>query len=106
MDIGQQRIDLACALPGGPARPERGGVQPLQLAVPTGGRPRRPVPGQSVGPALVGDHASSLVMADGDGNIIEGKHPVEPTAFFIHARIHRRHRRRSCCTPTCPTPRR
>ena len=31
---------------------------------------------------------ADLVMADGDGNIIEGKHPVEPTAFFIHARIH------------------
>src|SRR5471032_3499211 len=31
---------------------------------------------------------SDIVMADGDGNILEGKHPVEPTAFYIHARIH------------------
>jgi ribulose-5-phosphate 4-epimerase/fuculose-1-phosphate aldolase len=31
---------------------------------------------------------SDLVIADGDGNIIEGKYPVEPTAFHIHARIH------------------
>jgi len=31
---------------------------------------------------------SDLVMADGEGNIIEGKYPVEATAFFIHARIH------------------
>ncbi len=31
---------------------------------------------------------SDIVMADGDGNIVEGKHPVEPTAFYIHARIH------------------
>ncbi len=31
---------------------------------------------------------SDIVMADGDGTIVEGKHPVEPTAFFIHARIH------------------
>jgi ribulose-5-phosphate 4-epimerase/fuculose-1-phosphate aldolase len=31
---------------------------------------------------------SDLVIADGDGNIIEGKYPVEATAFFIHARIH------------------
>jgi ribulose-5-phosphate 4-epimerase/fuculose-1-phosphate aldolase len=31
---------------------------------------------------------SDLVMADGDGNIVEGKHPVEPTAFYIHARLH------------------
>jgi ribulose-5-phosphate 4-epimerase/fuculose-1-phosphate aldolase len=29
-----------------------------------------------------------IVMADGDGNIIEGRFPVEPTAFYIHARIH------------------
>ena len=31
-------------------------------------------------------------MADGDGNIIEGKYPVEPTAFYIHARIHQGNR--------------
>ena len=31
---------------------------------------------------------SDIVMADGDGNILEGKHPVEATAFYIHARIH------------------
>ena len=31
---------------------------------------------------------SDLVMADGAGNIIDGKYQVEATAFFIHARIH------------------
>ena len=31
---------------------------------------------------------SDIVMADGEGRIIEGKYPVEPTAFYIHARIH------------------
>ena len=31
---------------------------------------------------------SDLVIADGAGNIVEGKYPVEATAFFIHARIH------------------
>ena len=31
---------------------------------------------------------ADLVIADGEGNIIEGKYPVEATAFFIHARIH------------------
>lgn len=31
---------------------------------------------------------SDLVMADGAGNIVEGRYPVEPTAFHIHARIH------------------
>ena len=31
---------------------------------------------------------ADLVMADGAGNIIEGRYPVEPTAFYIHARVH------------------
>ena len=31
---------------------------------------------------------SDLVIADGAGNVVEGRHPVEATAFFIHARIH------------------
>ena len=31
---------------------------------------------------------SDLVMADGAGNIVEGKYPVEASAFFIHGRIH------------------
>ena len=31
---------------------------------------------------------ADLVMADGEGNVIEGKYPVEASAFFIHARIH------------------
>jgi ribulose-5-phosphate 4-epimerase/fuculose-1-phosphate aldolase len=29
-----------------------------------------------------------LVIADGAGNVIEGRHSVEATAFFIHAPIH------------------
>jgi ribulose-5-phosphate 4-epimerase/fuculose-1-phosphate aldolase len=29
-----------------------------------------------------------LVMADFDGNVVEGKYPVENSAFFIHGRIH------------------
>jgi len=31
---------------------------------------------------------ADLVMADGEGNVVEGRYPVEATAFFIHARIH------------------
>jgi ribulose-5-phosphate 4-epimerase/fuculose-1-phosphate aldolase len=29
-----------------------------------------------------------LVVIDPDGVVVEGKHPVEATAFFIHSRIH------------------
>ncbi|MFI5029687.1 MAG: aldolase [Reyranellales bacterium] len=31
---------------------------------------------------------ADLVTADGEGNVVEGKYPVEASAFFIHARIH------------------
>ena len=31
---------------------------------------------------------SDLVIVDESGELIEGKHEVEPTAFFIHGRIH------------------
>ena len=30
-----------------------------------------------------------LVVIDGDGRKVEGRHDVEPTAFFIHGWIHR-----------------
>ncbi|MFO1036756.1 MAG: aldolase [Geminicoccaceae bacterium] len=32
--------------------------------------------------------ASSLVLCDADGKVLEGENTVEPTAFFIHSRIH------------------
>jgi ribulose-5-phosphate 4-epimerase/fuculose-1-phosphate aldolase len=34
-----------------------------------------------------------LVMADFDGNVVEGKYPVENSAFFIHGRIHQGNKR-------------
>ena len=30
-----------------------------------------------------------IVMVDGDGRALAGRHPVEPTAMFIHAAVHR-----------------
>lgn len=36
---------------------------------------------------------ADLVMADGEGNVVEGKYTVEATAFFIHARIHQGNKR-------------
>ena len=36
---------------------------------------------------------ADLVMADGEGNVIEGKYPVEASAFFIHGRIHQGNKR-------------
>lgn len=32
--------------------------------------------------------ASDLIIVDSGGKLIEGKHEAEPTAFFIHSRIH------------------
>jgi len=31
---------------------------------------------------------SDLLIVDAEGNLVEGKHAAEPTAFFIHSRIH------------------
>ena len=33
--------------------------------------------------------ASNILVCDGDGNVREGKYPVEPTALFIHGQTHR-----------------
>lgn len=32
--------------------------------------------------------ARDLIIVDPEGNLIEGNYPAEPTAFFIHSRIH------------------
>ncbi|MBL8705165.1 MAG: aldolase [Rhodospirillales bacterium] len=34
--------------------------------------------------------ASSLVLCDRDGKVLEGEQEVEPTAMFIHARVHQK----------------
>jgi ribulose-5-phosphate 4-epimerase/fuculose-1-phosphate aldolase len=33
--------------------------------------------------------ASDLIVVDSNGNLVEGRHKAEPTAFYIHSRIHR-----------------
>lgn len=37
---------------------------------------------------------ADLVVVDESGTVIEGKHKVEPTAFFIHSRVHLRCRKK------------
>ena len=32
--------------------------------------------------------AGDMLLIDADGNILEGRHALEPTAFFIHSHIH------------------
>lgn len=41
-----------------------------------------------------------LVIVDADGRHVAGKHAVEPTAFFIHGRIHRASSRAQCVLHT------
>ena len=43
---------------------------------------------------------ADLVIVDGDGNHVSGKHTVEPTAFFIHGCIHRANPRAQCVLHT------
>lgn len=44
--------------------------------------------------------ASDLAVLDADGNMVDGKYPVEPTAFFIHSRIHRANADAKCVLHT------
>jgi len=43
---------------------------------------------------------ADLVIVDGDGNHVSGRHTVEPTAFFIHGCIHRANPRAQCVLHT------
>ena len=36
---------------------------------------------------------ADLLLVDGKGTVVEGRHTVEPTAFFIHGRLHRSKRK-------------
>jgi len=43
---------------------------------------------------------ADLLLIDGKGNVIEGRYTVEPTAFFIHARLHKSKRAPACVLHT------
>jgi len=43
---------------------------------------------------------SDMVMVDVNGNKLAGKHSVEPTAFFIHGRIHKAKKNARCIMHT------
>ncbi len=43
---------------------------------------------------------SDMLLIDGKGNILEGKHSLEPTAFFIHSWIHRLNPQAKCVLHT------
>lgn len=44
--------------------------------------------------------ASSLVLCDAAGNVLEGLNTVEPTAFFIHSRVHLKAPQATCVMHT------
>lgn len=44
--------------------------------------------------------ASDILLIDGSGRVIDGRHTLEPTAFFIHSWIHRQHRHARCVLHT------
>ncbi len=52
------------------------------------------------GPLFEEATASSLIKIDGDGTIVAGAGQWEPTAFFIHSRIHRAIPRAACIMHT------
>jgi ribulose-5-phosphate 4-epimerase/fuculose-1-phosphate aldolase len=44
--------------------------------------------------------ASDLLLVDADGKVLEGKYPMEATAFYIHSRIHRANHAAQCVLHT------
>ena len=44
--------------------------------------------------------ASDILLINGKGDVLEGKHPLEPTAFFIHSHIHRANPQAKCILHT------
>jgi len=44
--------------------------------------------------------AGDILLIDGDGNVLDGRHPLEPTAFFIHSWIHRMNPHAKCILHT------
>ena len=44
--------------------------------------------------------ASDLLVVDGGGNLVEGRHPIEATAVFIHSRIHKARPEAACVLHT------
>lgn len=44
--------------------------------------------------------ASDLVVCDFEGKVIEGRHPVEATAFYLHAPVHKANDKAKCVLHT------
>ena len=89
--VGQARVDLAAALRWAVRLGLSEGVDNhFSMAVPG---PNGKVEGDRFLINPYGWHwseitASSLVLADDKGNVLEGSNDIEDSAFFIHSRIH------------------
>jgi len=44
--------------------------------------------------------AGDILLINGKGEVLEGRHPLEPTAFFIHSHIHRANPQAKCILHT------
>jgi ribulose-5-phosphate 4-epimerase/fuculose-1-phosphate aldolase len=85
--VDAQRVDLAAALRGAARHGLNEGVcNHFSLQV---GEDRYLINPQGLHWSEV--TAGDILLIDGAGRVIQGRHPLEPTAFFIHSRIHRRH---------------
>lgn len=92
--LRQARIDLAAALHLAVRFDFHEGVDNhFSLAVPGDGERYLINPNRIHWSEL---RASDLLLLDGDGKLIAGAAPPEPTAFFIHGRIHKANKRATC----------
>jgi len=85
-EIWQARVDLAAALRWAERMSFNEGVcNHFSLAVP-GTKDRFLLNPQGIHWSEI--RASDLIVVDPDGNVLEGEYEAEPTAFYIHSRIH------------------
>jgi ribulose-5-phosphate 4-epimerase/fuculose-1-phosphate aldolase len=88
-DLHEQKIDLACALRWADKLGLSEGIcNHFSLAIDKDGKTFLVNP-QGVHWSEM--TASDIVLCSHQGEVLEGKHTVEETAFFIHSRLHLRH---------------
>lgn len=96
--VWQARVDLAAALRLAVRQGLHEGIcNHFSLLVP-GSRDRILINPQGLHWSEV--KASDIVLIDPDGNVLEGSHTVEATAFYIHARIHVNQPKAACVLHT------
>lgn len=88
-DLHEQKVDLACALRWAEKLGLSEGIcNHFSLAIDPSGETFLVNPQGLHWSEIT---ASDIVLCDATGQVLEGRHTVEDTAFFIHSRLHLKH---------------